>query len=147
MSWLTLCPVLQVGWAECLVPYLSDFCLSTLLLLSLLKCSFPGTGICWSSWYGEGRLELLEGRVVWGMWTKEFFCPVHVTKVKCSLLVYRNYLKLRILLGGVFKGFCRGLLGASVLREGVLRTCWLLVLPVDCFSPTGEWSTGVACCI
>ncbi len=30
----------------------------------------------------------------------------------------------------------------------VLRTCWLLlVLPVDCFSPTGEWSTGVACCI
>ncbi len=32
---------------------------------------------------------------------------------------------------------------ASIL----LRTCWLLVLPVDCFSPTGEWSTGVACCI
>ncbi len=108
MSWLTLCPVLQVGWAECLVPYLFVFCLSTLLLLSLLKCSFPGTGNCWSSWYGEGRLELLEGRVVWGLWTKEFFCPVHVTKVKCSLLVYRNYFKkLRIICYFVGWGFQR----------------------------------------
>ncbi len=64
----------------------------------------------------------------------------------CSLDLKDAYFHIQI--APHHRRFLRFAFEGVAYQYTVLRTCWLLlVLPVDCFSPTGEWSTGVACCI
>jgi hypothetical protein len=86
-------------------------------------------------WDEEGRLELLEGRGVGGLWTRVFLSSlcmriINVSELKLSAHLY-IYIYIYIFFFFIylqnfiyfvvwgFEGFCRDLLGASVLREGV----------------------------